>query len=154
MRAAIYNLIASALPESVCHIDLWNEQRLFAETEQPFQTPAVFIEFTDIQWTQQLHGVRDAVVGVRLHIVTDSRVGDWSDVLDSLALSDDIASALHGLHNQLGIDSLTLVGTHTDHNFDELRDDIETYQCHVTQTPTQDGTAATIRNVSVAATTD
>lgn len=147
MRSTIYNLIATALADIVPHIDLWNEQVLYSETEQPFNLPAVFIEFTDINWTQQLHGVRDAEAEIRLHIVTDSRAGDWNDALGNLAIADTISNALHALHNQSGVDSLTLISTHTDHNFAELRDDVETYHCHVTYTPTANDTTATIRQV-------
>ena len=32
------------------HIDLWNEQVEFIEQEEPFDTPAVFIEFRPVQW--------------------------------------------------------------------------------------------------------
>ncbi len=144
MRSTIYNLIKSALSDFVAHIGLWNEQVLYAETEQAFNLPAVFVEFADINWTQQLHGVRDAVAEIRLHIITDSRTADWSDALDNLAIADTISDTLHALHNQSGVDSLTLVSTHTDHNFDELRNDIETYQCHITYTP-----AATQRKTTV-----
>lgn len=154
MRAQLYNLVSAAMPESVRHVDLWNEQLLNAEDELPFNTPAVLIEFADIKWTQQLHGVRDADVELRLHVITDSRLNDWNSSLNNLAIADSIAEALHGLHNQAGIDSLTLVGSHTDHNFDELRDDIETYHCHITSTSNSASQTATVRHVTTSVTPD
>lgn len=167
MRAIIYHAIREALQSIqqdgkpvIQHIDLFNEQVLYGEEEQPFLTPAVFIEFAAIDWQKQLHGVRDAVVTVRLHVVTDTRVGKWENVMERLCLTDDINRCLHGLHavvqgvgieaiednfsvsantNTRIIDSpcsvmndLTLLRSTTDHNFGELSENIEEYQCYVT----------------------
>lgn len=167
MRAVIYNTIREALQSLledgqpvIKHIDLFNRQVDYAEEEQPFLTPAVFIEFTSIDWQHQLHGVREATVTVRLHVVTDTRVGKWHDTVPRLSLCDDINRCLHGLHavNQgVGVEviehdfgvsrdtefrpldapccvmnDLTLVRSTTDHDFGELADNIEEYQCLVT----------------------
>lgn len=167
MRAVIYNTIKEALQslqqdgEAVIkHIDLFNRQVEYAEEEQPFLTPAVFIEFAAIDWNKQLHGVRDATVTVRLHVVTDNRVGKWQDVVPRLYLCDDINRCLHGLHaviQGVGVESiegnfsvssntetrqldrscsvmndLTLFRSTTDHDFGELADNVEEYQCLVT----------------------
>lgn len=142
MRKTIYNVLATALANvsGVEHVGLWNNQLQYIEKEQPFNTPAVFVEFSPIQWQHLLHGVREAAVTVTLHVVTDSRVGTWADVINVFDLLDCINAALHGLHSvsPLGgqggsvMDALTLTTSTTDHNFDELRDDVETYQCHVT----------------------
>ena len=167
MRAVIYHQIQEALRSLtrngqpvIRHIDLFNEQIVYSEEEQPFLTPAVFVEFATIDWNKQLHGIRDAIVTVRLHIVTDTRVGNWEEVVPRLCLMDDINRALHGLHAEvqgIGIEAieqnfgvssntdtrqldrpcsvmndLTLLRSITDHNFGELSDNIEEYQCHIT----------------------
>lgn len=167
MRAVIYKLIQEALQSliidnkaAILHIDLFNEQVLYSEEEQAFYTPAVFIEFGTIDWQKQLHGVRDAVVTVRLHIVTDCRAGRWEDALNRLKLCDNINRQLHALNatiqgigveeieenfsvskntdtRQLDrpcsvINDITLYRSTTNHNFGELADDIEEYQCHIT----------------------
>ena len=138
MRKVIYQTIASALADvsNIKHIDLWQQQTNLAEEEQPFATPAVFVEFDSIDWRQHLHGVREASVSITLHIVTDSRVGHWSDTVQVFDLIDRIAARLHGLHTTTPdgsvMDALTLERSTTDHNFDELQDNQETYACHIT----------------------
>lgn len=138
MRKAIYNLIFETLTTvaGVEHVGLWNNQLQYITEEQPFDTPAVFIEFEPTQWSELLHGVREAVVTVRLHVVTDSRVGRWADIVDVFDLHERINAALHAVHrietDGSVIDSLALAADATDHNFDELRDDTLDYRCHVT----------------------
>lgn len=137
MRAIIYNAIKVALenvPE-VKHVNLWNNQLSYTEDEQPFLTPAVFIEFATIQWQHHLHGIREAVITVNLHVVTDSRVGTWEEVMEQLSIPTKINATLHGLtaSTPKGImDALTATTSTTDNNFDELVDNIESYECHVT----------------------
>lgn len=160
MRAIIYNQIREALQNlaEVRHIDLFNEQVLYSEEEQPFYTPAVFVEFATIDWKHELHGVREAIVTVRLHVVTDTREGRWEDSISRLLLCDKINQRLHGLHaiipraeaiernlsasqnpgtHQVDrlcsvMNDLTICRSITDHNFGELSDDIEEYNCHIT----------------------
>lgn len=138
MKKQIYNVIADTLAAvaDIAHIGLWNNQLQYIEGEQPFDTPAVFIEFEPTQWNHLLHGVREAVVTVRLHVVTDSRVGRWADIVDVFDLHERIDAALHAVHrietNGSVVDALTLAADATDHNFDELRDDTLDYRCHVT----------------------
>lgn len=75
MRKIIYqtieNALLSILDENqqpvINHVSLWNNQLLYAEEEQPFNTPAVFIEFRDIPWNILPHGRREALVTVLLH---------------------------------------------------------------------------------------
>lgn len=143
MRKTIYQKISEALlaltqggEPVIRHIDLWNNQLQYAEEEQPFDTPAAFIEFQPIEWRNQLHGVRDADVSIVLHIVTDSRVGRWSDTINTFDLLDSINAALHGIgtvcDNGSVMNALTLTSSTTDHDFGELQNNTETYTCHVT----------------------
>lgn len=164
MRKLVYELLRTALlsieqddQPVIQHVDVWNNQVEYAQEEQPFMTPAVFIEFDAIDWQPLLRGVREAVITVRLHVVTDTRVGRWSDAIERLELADDINRALHGLNGviqgigadviqnnfhvegdtplydspQSVINTITHSRSITDHNFDELADNIEEFQCHV-----------------------
>ena len=64
------------------HCDLWNRQVEFLEQETPFETPAVFVEFTNTEWRTLGQHVQDAdlsdsgldfrpYVGMRLTILLD-----------------------------------------------------------------------------------
>lgn len=146
MRKIIYQTIENALlaildenqQPVINHVSLWNNQLLYAEEEQPFNTPAVFIEFRDIPWNILPHGRREALVTVILHVVTDSRLGRWSEAVEVFDLLDQINAALHGLtysdENGNAMDSLTCTLSSTDSSFDELQDNIETFSTHVTDT--------------------
>lgn len=139
MRKLLYNTIKEALSvigdgSVIRHIDRWNNQLLLAEEEQPFLTPAIFIEFGPIVWRGLTNGVREAEVEIVLHIVTDSRGGRWSDSIEVFELLDEVHAALHGLHaieDKRTMDSLVHIQSITDSDFDELEDNRETYSCHV-----------------------
>jgi hypothetical protein len=135
MRKALYQLISARLlameGASVRHIDVWNNQIAFLNEEQPFETPAVFIEFAPIAWRYQGNGVREAQVTFNLHVVTDSRVESWRDVIEVFDLLDAIHRQLHGAHGE-GIDAITSLTSTTDNLFGELMHNIEAYTCHVT----------------------
>lgn len=53
--------------------DLWNEQVDFIEEEEPFDMPAVFLEFMPYKWTTLSGAVQQAAVTVRLHVVTPGK---------------------------------------------------------------------------------
>lgn len=147
MRTLIYQTLKSAILAITDenqnpvfqHVDIWNHQLDLAEEEQPFYTPAVFIEFGDINWQTLPHGRREAVCLIILHVVTSSRVGRWDDAVARFELLDDFYAALFGFTysdpDGNAIDSMTLVTSHTDHYFDELQDNTETYSCHITGAP-------------------
>lgn len=137
MRKTIYSLIKQSLQhiDDIKHIDLWNNQVAMAEEEQAFLTPAVFVEFEPIQWMQLLNGVREATITTNIHIVTDTRDAHYEDSIERFRLTEQINHALHGLtfnDNIHIVDSFTLDNSQTDHDFDELADDVDTYSCHVT----------------------
>lgn len=144
MRSKIYHLLESALLSIkdnagntiFQHVNVWNNQLTFAEEEQPFYTPAVFIEFSTINWESQLRGVIDAEVNITLHFVTDSRVGNWSDALEVFDLIDKVPSVLAQIQDtgdKFSISSFTRISSTSDHDFDELQDNIEVYRTHIQQ---------------------
>ncbi len=90
---AIYNDVESAINGIVdsngekvfCHFDIWNEQPSNEEGETPIDYPAVFIEFSGINWgeradaggyqtdiTEEQHGLLSTL---KLHIVHSSLEG-------------------------------------------------------------------------------
>ena len=135
------------------HCDLWNLQVEFLEKETPFQTPAVFVEFTDIQWRTDGQHIQDADLTIRLHIVTPWYANTASDIIDrkvrATALSYlDIPTVvfrqLHGKHGTVADDSdprhpiilgnfnaLTRTASTVNHNHERFVDSVETYQCHL-----------------------
>ena len=55
-RLSLYNntkrVINLKVPE-VQHVDLYNENVEYVDEESPWERPAVFIEFDDIEWRPQ-----------------------------------------------------------------------------------------------------
>ena len=85
--------------------DLWNEQVEYIEQEEAFLTPATFIEFMPVKWTGG--GTQQADVTLRLHIITA-----WN------------GSARDGS-----------TGSSTNHNHEELVEDITDFTCRVIDKP-------------------
>ena len=159
MRKLLFNTIKAALltivdenGESVIkHIDRWNNQLQYADQEQPFECPAVFIEFAPITWQPLQRGIREANVQITLHVVTDSRVGCWSDTIKVFEFLDTIYTDLYGLHVTEGkrtIDTMRLLQSLTDSEFDELEDNRETYTCHVTDATAYPFTSMSSKNIT------
>lgn len=124
---------------AIKHFDLWNQNLEYLDEEQPFNTPAVFIEFAPINWRHQGQGVRDASVMVKLHVVTRRNMPTRSaspyagEALGFFALVDAINLCLHG-HKGQQFGAFTGEQSETDHDFDELMHSTETYVTLVTDT--------------------
>jgi hypothetical protein len=147
MRKFIYQSIVEKLKDIkdgddrsvIRHFDIWNNNLVYIKEEQAFYTPAVFIEFQTIEWRQKGGGVRDAAVTVALHVLTQhnaptSNESDYeAQALEFFDLLTGINCCLHG-HFKTGYDfahdDLTAKTSITDHDFEELRHDIETFACH------------------------
>lgn len=140
MRKKLYSLVKDKLlsivdasgENIIKHVDLYNSQMAYIVEEQPFPTPAVFIEFSEINYLHQLHGINEADVSIRLHVITDSRLAHWEDAVNVFDLLSQINVALFGLSSNEGIGAFTLSNSITDSNFDELQHNIETYITHIT----------------------
>ena len=132
------------------YVERWNNQVEYAEEEQPFNCPAVFIEFAPITWRTLQRGLREADVQITLHVVIDSRVGRWSDTNTVFEFLDTIHKALFGLHtteDKRTVDSLCHLKSVTDHDHGELEDNQETYTCHVTDATAYPYTTMSSRNI-------
>lgn len=128
-----------AVPEgwerAIRHIDLWNHNVEFIEQEEQWERPAVFVEFQPIQWNAIQPGAEyRAEPLVSLHVVTDwqgssAACSEWRD--QSLSVFD----LLEAIHLQLSCRrgktflEFDLVESRTNHNHDEIIENIETYQC-------------------------
>lgn len=159
MRKEIYKAIAGRLfqiaadgsiidPETpeeeqpeklIKHVDLWNHNVEFLDQEQPWERPAVFVEFTPIVWESVKTGreYRSKPV-VNLHIVTDWG-GDASaaselheETLKVLDYSGIIHKALQGLDGE-HFGRFDLAETHTNHNHEDIVESIEVYKCVATR---------------------
>lgn len=87
-REELYQALKERLSniEEIKHVDLWNSNIDFLEEEEPWQRPAVFIQFMPIKWNV----MRDSFRGfgeLRLHTVVD-----WSQdaPIEAWQLTDKI----------------------------------------------------------------
>lgn len=129
--------ITSANGEPVLkHFDLWNQNVAFIEQEAIFGMPAVFIEFTPIDWKTLGGGVQTANIVFHLHIVTATpgSAADGSDFQpDALQLFDlleDIHRALNGFRGQ-HFRMMQRISSQTNHNHEEVIESIETFSVNV-----------------------
>lgn len=139
MIKEIYKDIAEVLTDrlggAVRHIDLWNEQVAFIGEETPFDFPAVFVQFGQIDW-RAVGGASLRWVGectVSLHIVDrwpgPSAVGspDMDDALRVFDLAGSIHRVLEGLYGE-GYDGLRLASSLVNHNHEDIIENIEVYR--------------------------
>lgn len=117
------------------HIDLWNRNVEFIDEEESWGRPAVFVEFCAMEWKPIVRGVEyRADPLVKLHVVTDWGGGAADgcefeeDSLGAFGLSKEIHAALCGMSGT-DYDRLDLVCTETNHDHEEIVENIETYQC-------------------------
>lgn len=107
----------------VKHIDLWNHNVEFLEQEDAWPLPALFVEFGEITW-EPLTGIHLRGTGeVRLHLVTN-----WSDggYDAAFALCSKVTTKTCGLSGR-SFDHLRLLRTSTNHNHEEILENIDTY---------------------------
>lgn len=137
MRKEIYNKLMERLTavEGVEYVDLWNHNVEFIEQEENWARPAVFVEFLPVKWDATVNGVRYvAEVTVNLHVVTDW-AGSSSSASELREESLKVFDLLEDIHRGLaGMDGDTfrefdLVGSTTNHNHEDILENIETYTC-------------------------
>lgn len=120
---------------AIKHIDLWNHNVEFIEQEEQWARPAVFVEFQPIQWNAIQPGAEyRAEPLVSLHVVTDWQGSSSADseFRDQSLKVFDLLDAIHlHLACRRGKTFLEfdLVESRTNHNHDEIIENIETYQC-------------------------
>lgn len=113
-------------PQAIKHIDLWNHNVEFIEQESAWERPAVFIEFVPFKWTAIVPGIEyRSTPLINLHVVTD-----WMtdrDV-DAFRLLDEIHNLLAGMSGDNFME-LDIDGSSTNHNHEDIVENIETYTC-------------------------
>lgn len=117
---------ADAPERAIKHIDLWNHNVEFIEQEQGWERPAVFVEFQPIQWQAIVTGVEyRAQAVINLHVVTD-----WTEIsnIDQFRLLGEMHKLIAGLEGETFAD-LDLIGSTTNHNHEEIVENIESYSC-------------------------
>ncbi len=139
MRKEVYQMLIERLKAvgggAIKHIDLWNHNVEFIEQEEQWERPAVFVEFQPIQWNAIQPGAEyRAEPLVSLHVVTDWQGSSASGSVfmeESLAVFDlleEIHKALSCMEGETFLE-FDLVGSSTNHNHDEIIENIETYKC-------------------------
>ena len=125
------------------HFAMWNEQVDFVEDEEPFPTPAVFVEFRSINWSDTMQNIQRGTCPIRLHVVTEWKGSDsdgslqQEDALKRLEIVDGMASLLFNWsckdESGVNIQRMQRTASHTNHNHGELVEDIEDFSCTVMQ---------------------
>ena len=139
MRKELYTMLCEKLKTvgngAIKHIDLCNHNVEFIELEEPFERPAVFVEFAPIQWNAIQNGVEyRAEPIVNLHVVTDwvgSAVADSEfreKSLEVFDLLEDIHQTLTCMEGETFM-AFDLVQSQTNHNHEDILENIESYQC-------------------------
>lgn len=125
-------------PSVINHVDLWNNNVEFIEQDEVWERPAVFIEFGKIEWKknkEQCERYCDSTL--ILHVVTEWKGSASSnsvvreESLEAFDLLDDIHKLLEGLSGgdpiADGFKNMTLMESGTNHNHEELIENIEVY---------------------------
>ena len=139
MRKELYTMLCEKLNTvgngAIKYIDLWNHNVEFIELEEPFERPAVFVEFAPIQWNAIQNGVEyRAEPIVNLHVVTDwvgSAAADSEfreKSLEVFDLLEDIHQTLTCMEGETFM-AFDLVQSQTNHNHEDILENIESYQC-------------------------
>ena len=139
MSTELYTAIAEALKGVedgiIQHIDLWNQNVEFIEEDEAWDRPAVFVEFGEIVW-DPFQGPANGMSGkgeVLLHIVTDWKgsAADGSatqeETLADYELTNKIYEAMLSLRGTT-FRNVSLSRTLTNHNHQELLENIEVYK--------------------------
>lgn len=126
-------------PSTVEHFDLWNRQIEFLSKERPFKFPAVFVEFSPIQWDQQGNGVQEGDLTFRLHVVSKTLSGSspsapgQEDFLAHFDLIDDIHHCL-SRWNTAYSGPCTRVQSIPNHDHEQIIEEVEVYKLRVVDT--------------------
>ena len=139
MRKELYNALCERLKAvgdgAIKHIDLWNHNVEFIEQEETWARPAVFVEFCPIEWKPIARGVEyRADPLVKLHVVTDwdGAAAEGSEFKETALNVFDLSEKIHKAVCCMGGETFQrfdLITTETNHNHEEIIENIEVYQC-------------------------
>lgn len=121
---------ADLVDSVIKHIDLWNHNVEFLEQEAAWPRPAVFIEICPIKWSAIVPGREyRAEPQLKFHIVTDwaeVAIDESNGAISMLDLPEHIHDALAGLQGNSFME-LSLAESHTNHNHEDIVENIEVY---------------------------
>lgn len=139
MRKELYNKLCEELKKvgdgAIKHIDLWNHNVEFIEQEENWARPAVFVEFCPIRWAPIVNGVEyRAEPLVKLHVVTDwaGAANEGSEFKEEALEVFDLPELIHRQLACIGGETFLefdLVESQTNHNHEDIVENIEVYQC-------------------------
>jgi hypothetical protein len=135
MRKELYQAISTRLMATgkIKYVDLWNRNVEFIEQEDNWERPAVFVEFDPIVWNRTKERCIRTVATVKLHIVTDwvgsaSTTSESSEeALQAFDLPHIVMDAIEGMNGK-HFCCVALTESHTNHNHEEILENIEVYQ--------------------------
>lgn len=113
-------------PRAIKHIDLWNHNVEFIDQECAWERPAVFIEFVPFKWNAIVPGIEyRSTPLINLHVVSD-----WTTThnAEAFSLLDEIHRLLAGMKGY-NFRELDIDGSTTNHNHEDIVENIETYTC-------------------------
>ena len=136
MRTLLFNALKAAILATgdICHVALWNQQVAFIEEEEPFDLPAVFIEFAPMEWRvfdkSRKNGrqIMTSDAHLTFHLLTPSTWGD----AETLTFADAFADRFAGMQVRDGEDELHAcnfmpAASITNHDHGELVESLETF---------------------------
>ena len=131
MKKEFYSNIKSRLEtklgDEIKHIALWNSQIDNEQTEKPFRFPALFLEFTNIDFRSETSGVQKCDLEFTIHCCFSQLIDDI-DLLDTF---QNVASALH-LYSDDYFSAITRVSEQMDPDHDRVIDWTITFVCTLT----------------------
>lgn len=151
MKLRLYNDLEKFLKaitlngkQVIAHVGIWNEQIDNLKTIRPFNLPAVFIEFLPCAWGQLGNGAKQADIMVRLHIITATLAMEATKYKDAalfrFELIRNIADSLSnigGSEDSRGTSytRFQYLESFTDHNYNQIIEDIEGFRTHCIMKP-------------------
>lgn len=123
----IKSKLETELNGDIKHIALWNSQIDNEQTEKPFRFPALFLEFTNMDFRSETSGVQKCDLEFVIHCCFSQLVDDI-DLLDTV---QNVALALH-LHSGDYFSAITRIEEQMDSDHDRVIDWQITFVCTLT----------------------
>lgn len=123
--------LETQLNGNVFLVDLWNNQLNNEDQEKPFRFPALFIEFTDVEYRSEAYGIQKADINFTVHCAFSQLVKD----MDLLDVVESVAVALHN-HSGEYFSDITRVRVIQDDDHDRVSDWQIEFTCTMTDCST------------------
>ena len=114
------------LPE-IKTFKLWNRNVEFADQDEPWEMPALFVEFGEVRWEPLKHRYFRGIGTVIFHLV--QRWDSLEPEEDIFRLSDKLRSVIASMPDTYYFSIRSPESTQTNHDHGELIESIETVHC-------------------------